>query len=79
MDDIPRTKPGEILADLPMRAAATVFNDVSGKNSMSDRTEQTQEQLELDSLIGSDEATEIVSLPHGPAERDVRIDILAET
>lgn len=61
MDDIPRTKPGEILADLPTRTAATVSHDASGKNSTSDQVDQTHETIEIDSLIGSDDAAEMFS------------------
>lgn len=66
MDDIPRTRPGEILAELPMRAPPTIPDDLSGKDSASDQNDETQQGIELDSLIDSDDAADIVSLPHFP-------------
>lgn len=71
MDDIPKTKPGEILAELPMRAATNVQNDVSGKISTTDQTGETEEEVELDSLIGSDDGVVVVSSTNDPADRDV--------
>lgn len=79
VDDIPRTRPGEILAELPMRAPPTVPDDVSGKDSTDDQADSNQEDLELDSLLGSEDATELASLPHEPSERDIRLGLLAET
>lgn len=73
MDDIPRTKPGEILAELPMRTAATVLQGMSEKDSTSDQDDQTHEALELDSLIDSGEAAEMVSLPLHSADRESRV------
>lgn len=79
MDDIPKTRPGEILAELPMRAPATNPDNVSGKYSTSDQADRNHEDLELDSLIDSDDAATMNSLTHAPAERDIRLDIPAET
>lgn len=70
MDNIPMTKAGEMLAELPMRAAATVPHDVSGKGSTADQTEQSHEDVELDSLIGGDDGV-VVSSPNDPAGRGV--------
>lgn len=50
-DAIPSTKPGEILAELPTRAQITVPDDASEKTSPSNQTGQTDEGIELDSLI----------------------------
>lgn len=72
-DNIPRTKPGEILAELPMRAATTVPHDISGKSSASDHAPQTHEELELDSLIDSNDAGDIVSLPADTAASSMRV------
>lgn len=78
-DDIPRTKPGEILADLPRCATATVEDDVSEKMSQSDQTGQTGGDVELDSLIGGDDAADVVSLPHDSSDRYMRVDTPAGT
>lgn len=73
MDDIPRTKPGEMLAELPMRATAAVPYDVSEKSNASDQSTHTHEEIELDSLIDSDDAADTVSLPHDPAPGSMRV------
>lgn len=78
LDDIPRTKPGEILAELPMRTTATVSHDVLGKNSTSDQDDQTHEVLELDSLVDSDDAVEMVSLPFDSTDRNSRVNSTGE-
>lgn len=72
MDDIPKTKPGEILPELPMRATATVPFNVTEKSSTSDHNAQPHEGLELDSLIDSDDAADIVSLPRDSAPGNMR-------
>lgn len=78
-DAIPRTKPGEILAELPTRAPVTVDDDASEKISPSDQTGQTDEGLELDSLIETNDTADTVSLHSDAAERDGRVDTPAET
>lgn len=71
MDNIPTTKAGEMLAELPMRAAATVPHDSgSEKGSTTDQTGQSHEDIELDSLMGGDDGVVVVSSPHDPADRD---------
>lgn len=70
-DDVPRTKPGEMLAELPMRAGTTVPHEVSGKHSTGDQTGETHEEIELDSLIGSNDGVVVVSSPNDPADRDL--------
>lgn len=68
-DDIPKTKPGEILAELPMRAPGPIADDVSVKASISDQADGNHEAVDLDSLIGSDDAAEMVFLPVHPTDR----------
>lgn len=75
MDNIPTTKHGEILAELPMRATATESHDVPGKSSTTDRTGQTQKELELDSLIDSDNSANYVLIPHDLSDRAEHIAI----
>lgn len=79
MDDIPMTKHGEILAELPMRAGATVHHNEPEKPSASDQAGQSHENVELDSLIDSDDAADIVSLSGDSSGRDGGVATPAET
>lgn len=78
VDDIPKTKPGEILPDLPMRAPVPIADDVSVKNSISDQADGNHEALDLDSLIGSDDAAEMVFLPFHPVDGNSGANTAAE-
>ncbi|KAG6357529.1 hypothetical protein INS49_013406 [Diaporthe citri] len=69
MDSIPMTKAGEMLAELPMRAAATVPHDVSEKGT-TDQTGRSREDIELDSLIGGDDGVVVVSSPNDSTGRN---------
>lgn len=63
LENIPRTEPGEILAELPMHITATSPLGVPKTSSTSDQTGDHFDSLELDSLIGSDNAADVASLP----------------
>lgn len=79
MDDIPRTQPGEVLVELPRRATIDLHQEEPEKSSATDQSEQTHENFEVDSLIDSAGASDVVSLPGDPSDRDVRVTISTET
>lgn len=62
-----------------MRAPAHIPDDVSVKNSIGDQPDGNHEALELDSLIGSDDAAEMVFLPFHATGREPRTNIRANS
>lgn len=79
MDDIPRTQPGEVLVELPRRATTDLDQKKPENSSTTDQSEQTHENLEVDSLIDSAGVSDMVSLPGDPSDQNVCVTISTET